>query len=249
MPKPSPKTLLASIHDVGPQFEREVDQLAALLGGILGGPKFAMLVVPDHWGTAPLAEAAAFQRRLRDWSDQGVEMFVHGWFHKDLADHSGAAAFKAKHLTAGEGEFLGLSQAVAAQRMADGKALIEDAIGRSVAGFIAPAWLYGAGARAALAASTFALAEDHLRVWQPASGKVLAKGPVITWASRSRPRQVSSRFFAGLARTALHGQSVVRVAVHPGDVTVPALLGSIAATFQSFASRRLAGRYADLLTR
>ncbi len=249
MPKPSPKTLLASIHDVGPQFEREVDQLAALLGGILGGPKFAMLVVPDHWGTAPLAEAAAFQRRLRDWSDQGVEMFVHGWFHKDLADHSGAAAFKAKHMTAGEGEFLGLSQAVAAQRMADGKALIEDAIGRSVAGFIAPAWLYGAGARAALAASTFALAEDHLRVWQPASGKVLAKGPVITWASRSRPRQVSSRFFAGLARTALHGQSVVRVAVHPGDVTVPALFGSIAATFQSFASRRLAGRYADLLTR
>ena len=249
MPKPSPKTLLASIHDVGPRFEREVDQLAALLSGILSGPKFAMLVVPDHWGTAPLAEAAAFQRRLRDWSDQGVEMFVHGWFHKDLADHSGAAAFKAKHMTAGEGEFLGLSQAVAAQRMADGKALIEDAIGRSVAGFIAPAWLYGAGARAALAASTFALAEDHLRVWQPASGKVLAKGPVITWASRSRPRQVSSRFFAGLARTALHGQSVVRVAVHPGDVTVPALLGSIAATFQSFASRRLAGRYADLLTR
>ena len=249
MPKPSPKTLLASIHDVGPRFEREVDQLAGLLSGILGGPKFAMLVVPDHWGTAPLAEAAAFQRRLRDWSDQGVEMFVHGWFHKDLADHSGAAAFKAKHMTAGEGEFLGLSQAVAAQRMADGKALIEDAIGRSVAGFIAPAWLYGAGARAALAVSTFALAEDHLRVWQPASGQVLAKGPVITWASRSRPRQVSSRFFAGLARTALHGQSVVRVAVHPGDVTVPALLGSIAATFQSFASRRRAGRYADLLTR
>ena len=249
MPIPLPKTLLASIHDVGPRFERQVDQLAVLLSGILGGPKFAMLVVPDHWGTAPLADAAAFQRRLRDWSDQGVEMFVHGWYHKDLAEHSGAAAFKAKHMTAGEGEFLGLSQSVAAQRMADGKALIEDAIGRPVAGFIAPAWLYGDGARAALAASDFALAEDHWRVWQPASGQMLAKGPVITWASRSRPRQLSSRFFAGLARTALHGQAVVRIAVHPGDVTVPALLGSIAATFQSFASRRSAGRYADLLTR
>ena len=32
-------------------------------------------------------------RRLRDWADAGVEMFVHGWFHKDLSDHSGAAAF------------------------------------------------------------------------------------------------------------------------------------------------------------
>ncbi len=244
-----PKLLLASIHDVSPRFEREIDQLADLLSGILGGPKFAMLVVPDHWGEAPLASAPAFQRRLRDWADQGVEMFVHGWFHKDLAQHSGAAAFKAKHMTAGEGEFLGLSREVAAQRMTSGRKLIEDVIGRPVAGFIAPAWLYGDGARSALADSQFALAEDHMRVWQPSSGQVLAKGPVITWASRSKPRQLSSRFFAGLARHALHPQQVVRVAVHPGDVTVPALLGSITATFSAFAARRPAGRYADLLPR
>ena len=247
LPKLLPKMLLASIHDVSPRFEAEVDQLADLLSGILGGPKFAMLVVPDHWSAAPLAQAAGFQRRLRDWADAGVEMFVHGWYHQDQADHTGAAAFKARHMTAGEGEFLGLSQAVAAQRMADGKALIEDAIGRPVAGFIAPAWLYGDGARAALAAGGFALAEDHLRVWQPASGTVLAAGPVITWASRSRPRQLSSRLFAGLARHALHSQAVVRAAVHPGDVTVPALLGSIAKTVGAFAARRVAGRYADLL--
>ena len=241
------KLLLASIHDVSPRFEREVDQLAALISGILGGPKFAMLVVPDHWSEAPLAGNTAFQRRLRDWADAGVEMFVHGWFHKDLADHAGAAAFKAKHMTAGEGEFLGLPRDVAAQRMADGRKLIEDAIGREVAGFIAPAWLYGEGAKAALADSGFALAEDHLKVWQPATGKVLAKGPVITWASRSKSRQLSSRLVAGLARHALHVQPVVRAAVHPGDVTVPALLGSISATFKAFVARRPAGRYADLL--
>jgi predicted deacetylase len=241
------KLLLASIHDVSPRFEREVDQLAALIAGIIGGPKFAMLVVPDHWGSAPLAGNTAFQHRLRDWADAGVEMFVHGWFHKDLAQHSGAAAFKAKHMTAGEGEFLGLSRAVAAQRMADGRKLIEDAIGREVAGFIAPAWLYGEGAQAALADTGFALAEDHMKVWQPATGTVLAKGPVITWASRSIPRQLSSRLVAGLARRALHPQKVTRIAVHPGDTTVPALLGSIAATFKAFAARRPAGRYADLL--
>ena len=241
------KLLLASIHDVSPRFEREVDQLAALISGILGGPKFAMLVVPDHWSEAPLAGNTAFQRRLRDWADAGVEMFVHGWFHKDLADHAGAAAFKAKHMTAGEGEFLGLPRDVAAQRMADGRKLIEDAIGREVAGFIAPAWLYGEGAKAALADSGFALAEDHLKVWQPATGKVLAKGPVITWASRSKSRQLSSRLVAGLARNALHVQPVVRAAVHPGDVTVPALLGSISATFKAFVARRPAGRYTDLL--
>jgi hypothetical protein len=48
---------------------------------------------------------AAYQAKLRRWSELGVEMFVHGWFHKDLAQHSGVAAFKAKHMTASEGEF------------------------------------------------------------------------------------------------------------------------------------------------
>ena len=241
------KMLLASIHDVGPRSESAVDRLADILAPILGGPKFAMLVVPNHWGEAPLAEAKAFQARLRGWADTGVEMFVHGWFHKDLAEHTGLAAFKAHHMTASEGEFLGLSADVAASRMADGRKLIEDITGREVAGVIAPAWLYGDGARQALAASGFKLAEDHFRVWQPASGKILAKGPVITWASRSRNRQLSSRFFAGLARHALHAAKVQRSAVHPGDTTVPALLASIAKTYGAFADRRPAGRYADLL--
>jgi len=240
------KLLLGSIHDVGPRFESEVDRLADLIGGVLGGPKFAMLVVPDHWGMAPLGEAAAFRARLRGWAGQGVEMFVHGWYHKDMAEHSGMASFKARHLTAGEGEFLGLSQEEAARRMADGKALIEDAIGGPVAGFIAPAWLYGPGALAALAEAGFALAEDHMRVWAPESGQTLATGPVVTWASRSRMRQLSSLAVAALARSAFHALPVARIAVHPGDTGVPALLDSIKRTFASFARARPAGRYADL---
>ncbi len=210
-----------------------------------------MLVVPDHWGAAPLAQAPDFQRRLRDWADVGVEMFVHGWFHKDLAQHTGIAAIKARHMTASEGEFLGLPRDVAAQRMADGRKLIEDIIGRPVAGFIAPAWLYGPGARDALASSGFALAEDHFRVWQPGIGpdgdKVLARGPVVTWASRSRGRQLSSLTFAALARTALRPLTVARLAVHPGDTGVPALLRSIAATCTALARDRHIGRYAGLL--
>lgn len=240
------KLLLASIHDVGPRFEREVNILHALLAKRLGGSRLAMLVVPDHWGEAPLAKAPAFRRQLRDWADQGVEMFVHGWYHKDLSEHTGAAAFKARHMTAGEGEFLGLERAEAARRMAEGKALVEDTIGRPAAGFIAPAWLYGPGAMDALRESGFALAEDHWKVWNPASGARLARGPVITWASRSRPRQLSSLAVAAAARTALHAQRVVRIAVHPGDTGVPQLIQSIDTTVRSFSERRRAGRYADL---
>lgn len=239
--------MLASIHDVHPGSLDAVERLAAQFERHLGGPRYAMLVVPDHWGRNAIAGNAGFAAKLRGWAESGIEMFVHGWFHQDRAEHHGVAALKAKHMTASEGEFLGLSRDEAARRMAEGKALVEDMIGRPAAGFIAPAWLYGPGAMAALAASGFALAEDHMKVWRPASGEVLAKGPVITWASRSRARTASSLLAAALGRSFLAPLPTVRVAVHPGDVTKPAILRSIDRTLAAFTRNRAVGRYADLL--
>jgi predicted deacetylase len=240
------RSLLASIHDVGPRFESEVDRLVDRLEAHVGSGRFAMLVVPDHWGEAPLSQAPVFAAKLRRWADTGVEMFLHGWSHRDDSAHAGTAAWKAKHMTAGEGEFLGLDHAEATRRLRAGRAVVEDAIGRPVAGFIAPAWLYGPEAREAVASEGFALAEDHMQVWEPASGAVLVRGPVVTWASRSRARIMSSLAFAAVARLALQPLRVVRVAVHSGDTHVPALLRSIDATFAAFGRRR-AARYADLL--
>ena len=239
--------LLASIHDVGPGFEGEVDALAELLGGQLGGSHFAMLVVPDHWGENPLLPGTPFARRLRGWAEQGVEMFVHGWYHKDLARHAGLTGFQARHMTAGEGEFLGLDREEAARRMTAGRKLVEDVTGKETAGFVAPAWLYGEGALAALRSSQFALAEDHMRVWRPQSGETLARGPVITWASRSPMRMASSLAFAALARTALQPLDVVRVATHPGDTNKAAILSSVERTLVRLTRHRRAGRYAELL--
>ncbi|MGN6377123.1 MAG: DUF2334 domain-containing protein [Sphingomonas sp.] len=241
------RRLLVSIHDVGRRFAPQVDTLVDRLTGLLDGPGFAMLVVPNHWGEAPLAADPAYQAKLRRWADAGVEMFVHGWYHRDDSSHAGKLArLKARHMTAGEGEFLGLGRDEAHRRMSDGRKLIEDIIGRPAAGFIAPAWLYGDGARQALVETGFALAEDHMRVWQPMTGSILAKGPVITWASRSRPRIASSLLVAGLARTALQGQATVRIAVHPGDTGLPRLMTSIARTVSALRRGRTVARYADL---
>jgi len=242
------KRLLASIHDVGPRFEAEVDALLARLTGHLGAPRLAMLVVPDHWGEAPLTPGTPFATRLRGWADAGVEMFVHGWFHRDTTEHHGIAALKAKHMTASEGEFLGLDHATALDRMTRGKALVEDIIGRPAAGFVAPAWLYSDGAMRALGEAGFALAENHGRVWSPmARDKVLTRGPVITWASRSNARQLSSLAAAGALRHLLQPAKVVRIAVHPGDAHVPRLLDSIDRTFRAFRrGGRVPSRYADL---
>jgi predicted deacetylase len=243
----SRKRLLASIHDVSPCFESAVDRLADRFQALLGAPRFAMLVVPNYWGRAHLADAPAFRTRLRRWSDQGVEMILHGWSHHDELRHeTAAAAFKARHLTAGEGEFLGLSRAEAKRRLEGGRALLEDVIGRPVTGFVAPAWLYGLGARRALRQAGFAFAEDHFRVWRPADDAVLCRGPVVTWASRSAARQASSLAFAALARQALKPLPTVRVAVHPGDAEVPAILASIDRTIGALARGRRLAAYAEL---
>jgi len=206
-------------------------------------------VVPDHWGMAPLEAYPAFRSALRRWADLGVEMFLHGWQHRDEIRHRRFLdRVRAGTMTAHEGEFLGLSATEAARRMREGRDVVEQATGHAVAGFVAPAWLYGDGARSAMREVGFALAEDHLRVWRPANGEVLARGPVVTWASRSRARTASSLAVAAIARSGVGRiPTTVRVAVHPGDVSKPAILASIDRTVRSFARDRVVSRYADLL--
>ncbi len=247
-PATTPRLLL-SIHDVGPAFAEPVARLAGRLSELVEGAHFAMLVVPDHWDAAPLSADRVFSRQLRAWSDGGVEMFLHGWCHRDDSAHrTSFARFKARQMTAGEGEFLGLAAAAAERRMRAGRDVVEQAIGRGVSGFVAPAWLYGPGAREALSAVGFAIAEDHLRVWNPRNGRILARGPVVTWASRSRARTASSLAAAALARVALRPFATVRIAVHPGDVGEVSLMGSIDRTIRHFIRYRHAARYAELLT-
>jgi predicted deacetylase len=205
-----------------------------------------MLVVPNHWGDAPIRPGSPFARKLRDWASQGIEMMLHGFTHRDDASHQGSAdRFRAGFMTAGEGEFLGLAQAEATSRISEGRSLIEDVIGRPIDGFVAPAWLYGPGALDALSKSGIGIAEDHFRVWSPVTGRPLSRGPVITWASRTRWRLVSSLAAAAALRHA--PLDVLRIGVHPPDVRHPRLVKSIGRTFTTALRSRRPGRYADLL--
>jgi uncharacterized protein len=239
------RLLLASIHDVSPRFESEVDRLLDLLEPHVGG-RLAMLVVPNHWGDAPIVPGSPFAARLRRWADAGTEMFLHGYFHRDQSKSRGIGdRLRGRFMTAGEGEFLSLSREEAAARIAEGRALLEQVIGRRIDGFVAPAWLYGEGALAALADCGIPLAEDHLRVWSPASGAQLARGPVITWASRTRLRLASSLMTAAALRNI--PLQALRIGVHPPDCRNPAIIRSIETTFSKAARMRRPARYAELL--
>ena len=245
MSRSADRLLLASIHDVSPRFESEVDRLIDILEPHVGA-RIAMLVVPNHWGDAPLVPGSPFAARLRSWAEAGMEMFLHGFFHRDQSPHGGTAdRLRARFMTAGEGEFLGLSATEARSRILEGRHLVEDVIGRPVDGFVAPAWLYGPGALQALEESRLPIAEDHLRVWSPATGAVLARGPVITWASRTRLRLASSLLAAAVLRRA--PLQVLRIGVHPPDCRHPSVVRSIDHTFATAARSRRAASYGELL--
>ena len=197
-----------------------------------------MRVVPSHWDDHGLRGDPAFAARLRRWAERGAEMLVHGWYHKDLAHHSGLAALKARPMTAREGEFLCLTREEVACRMTEG---------RAVAGFIAPDWLYGEGAREALTQRGFARAEDHIRVWRRGAAEIIARGQAVSWASRSPMHTASLLALARLVRTAPQPLATVRVAVHPGDITKPAIIDSIERTLAAFTRWRTPGGSADLI--
>ena len=237
--------LLSSIHDVSPRFESAVDELIDMFEPRLGR-RFAMLVVPNHWGDCPIVPGSAFAARLRGWAESGIEMVLHGLYHRDEQEHRGLDRLRSKLMTASEGEFLGLSATEAAKRIIYGRSLLEDVTGRPITAFVAPAWLYGPGAYAALAETGIRIAEDHWRVWSPPSGQVIARGPVVTWASRTVPRLCSSLAAAEILRR-LAPQKALRIAVHPGDCSSQALLKSIRATLASASKSRTPARYCDLV--
>lgn len=224
----------------------DITSLVEHLRDRLNSNRLAMLVVPNHWGLAPISEDREFQGQLRRWALEGVEMFVHGWFHQDEAKHGWLNGWKARYLTNREGEFLGLDEKTARQRIVDGRSLLEDIIGQSIAGFVAPAWLYGAPTKRALQMCDIRLAEDHLKVWDPQTGAVLSSSPVISWATRTWMRTQSSKVFAAIARHALTEFRVIRLAVHPSDRSNPSVLGSINRTIDILKTTYSPERYAAL---
>ncbi|HEX6661344.1 MAG TPA: DUF2334 domain-containing protein [Sphingomicrobium sp.] len=241
----SVQRLIASVHDVSPRFERDLEALIALLTPHVGN-RIALLVVPNHWDQSPIVRGSPFAGRLRGWAEAGFEIFLHGFYHRDLARHPRASdRLRSRWMTAGEGEFLGLTRNEAKARIQAGQALLEDVTGLPIAGFVAPAWLYGRGAREALAECEMPIAEDHLTVWSPRSGAILSRSPVITWASRTRLRLQSS-IAAAAALRRLPMQDL-RLGVHPADLSSPRLLRSIETTLRVAAHHRRAAQYAELL--
>jgi len=243
-------SLIACVHDVSPtNFERliEIDRFYERVGV---GSHYAMLVVPDFGGQCRLSEFPEFCSWLRQKAARGVEMFLHGLYHQDftpVAERSPLLRFQYQML--GEGEFAALSFHEARTRIENGRRMLEEALGGIIDAFVAPAWQYSAGANAALAEAGFCIAEDRSRVWNPSTGEILSRTPVIAYSGRSAMRRELSIAWSYTATKFFAKFPVVRHALHPADFDSERLICEIERSLRALLRNREVAPYRSLLAK
>lgn len=215
-------TWAISLHDVAPATWAECGCLFDLLAPY--AVPTTLLVTPHYHGGVRLDAAPDCVAALRAHTRAGDEVVLHGYLHVD----DGPPARSAREWTLrrlwtdDEGEFAALDEATAARRLEAGRALLDDC-GLPPAGFVAPAWLLGAGARTALARSGFryTCTRDTL-LTLPEFGVVTA--PSLVYSTRAAWRRALSRHWNRRRLAAFEGLPRVRVALHPAEARHPRVL-------------------------
>jgi len=210
------RTLCIAVHDVAPATW---PQCAALLGLLdeFGAPPVTLLVVPDYHHRGRVDGDAGFRRALDARLLRGDEIALHGYFHLDDGPPARTPGewLRRRHLTASEGEFSALSDEHAGLRIADGLRMFER-VGWPVRGFVAPAWLLGAGTRAALRRTALRYTSTHSHLELPAEDRRIA-APVISASVRTAWRRWASRRWFAAAPRMHAGTPLLRIALHPAD--------------------------------
>jgi uncharacterized protein len=218
-------TLCIAVHDVAPATWQQCRTLLDLLDE-LGAPPATLLVVPQYHRLGSIAADGAFVRAIDQRVARGDELALHGYYHLDdgPASRTPLEWLQRRHLTASEGEFAALTQHEAAARIDAGLRLF-DRFGWNVRGFVAPAWLLGAGARAALKHTSLRYTSTHTHLEITADGRCVA-APVISASTRSAWRRWTSRRWLRAARHLTRKAPLLRVALHPADASHAQMLAT-----------------------
>jgi predicted deacetylase len=235
--------LLLSIHDVTPAQAPRVHQLWSLCATHDVRP--ALLVVPNWHGKWPLDQYPKFVRWLRACAEQGAEIFLHGERHDEAGlPRRWSHALRAWGRTAREAEFLTLGEPAARERIERGAALLRGLRLRPV-GFVPPAWLAGEATARAAAACGLALGEDAGSVHLYDRG-IRLPSPVLRWSARTALRAHASARVAGAFWHLYRRHALVRLAMHPGDLTHASTERSLTHTLDRWLAARTVWRYTSL---
>jgi predicted deacetylase len=216
------KNLVVSLHDVSPLTVSLCENILAQLQE-LGVRQTSLLVIPNHHRKAPITRDYSFRSWLSRKVDADHEPVLHGYFHQrqKKGGDSFVSRLTTEVYTAGEGEFFDLSTEEASDRLQRG---LQDLafLPRTVAGFIAPAWLLGSEAEIALHRLGFRYT-TRLRGVQIFGYSREVRSRSLVWSTRANWRAMTSLAWNRALAIATAQAPLIRIAIHPPDLLRPAV--------------------------
>lgn len=205
------------LHDVAPQtwplyreFVRRVDAL--------GQVPLTLLVVPDFHRQGHLARHPEFVAAMDARLARGDELVLHGYSHADEAPSPRApVAYFMRRIYTREGEMYHLPEAQVRARLEQGVELFAR-FGWPVHGFVAPAWLLGAPAKRVLREFPFRYTSNPAALLRLPEFTALP-APTLVWSARSAWRRLLSRHWNQRLLRRHAGASLLRLGLHPVDMT------------------------------
>ena len=225
------RSVMLVLHDVAPEtwpdyqpFVEAVDQL--------GDVPMTWLVVPDFHHRNALKHSPAFCRLLERRLAQGDELALHGYYHADDGPlPRGPRDFFMRRVYTHEGEFYGLDQDQALQRLQAGLEVFHSH-GWPVAGFVAPAWLMSEGTRQALRQLPLRYTSTPQHLYRLPEFTAI-DAPGLVWSARSAWRRGLSKVLSDWQIRRWQQADTLRLGLHPVDMRHPSARNYWLETLQS----------------
>ncbi len=212
------RALCVSIHDVAPSTWAQCTQLLDAVHAVAQIP-VSLLVVPDYH-RRHLSDTR-YEYALGKRLERGDELVLHGYSHLDEAAPATGwrERFTRELYTRSEGEFYAIGRDDARHRLELGCAWFQRR-GWPLHGFVAPAWLMGPGAWAALADFPFCYTTTLRRFYLLPQRQALSARSLV-WTVGSGWRRAMSKSWNGMLVQAMAARPLVRVSLHPADAAHP----------------------------
>lgn len=199
--------LIVSVHDVAPPFEPELRHIVDRVTDLVDGA-FSLAVVPSWHGRWPLGD----HPRFCAWMERtGAELLLHGWTHVTPLPHR-----MSSRCVGGADELAGLAADEAHARVERGQAVARAVFGRTLPGFVPPAWRMGGLGLGRLAASGLRYTVELGRLRRTSDG---GRARLATWSWDAGPIRGTGRVAEWIGRlSSWRAGAIPCLVLHPRDV-------------------------------
>ncbi len=239
---------LLCIHDVTPFFDKEIFGILSDLKRLNLG-KINLAVVPFYHEGSSLNDHAAFCQSLMNATEGfQVEILLHGLYHARKGSNqrlSFTNRLRSRLQSAEEDEFFKLVPDEAEKRIQQGFSILEKAFLNKPTGFIPPAWVFEQHVLETIQRLEIPYTENHSFIFLARNDKRVFS-PVISFATRSKTREILSLGWAYLMRKFPSRRASMRFVIHPKDYRSRAVKRAIIKTLKKLDEKYEWALYQDL---